>query len=77
MAENKPAIAHSREWKLKRKTACHTETGIEFKYILNSEPPALTGRNNRIQMFEMRMLFDLARVFHPFNGQHLRATRRC
>lgn len=29
---------HSREWKLKRKTGCHTETGIEFKYILNSEP---------------------------------------
>lgn len=52
------------------------ETGIEFKYILNSEPLALTERNNRIRMFEMRTLFGLIHVFHPFNGQHLRAARR-
>lgn len=68
---------HGREWKLKRKTSRHTtETGIEFKYILNSEPLALTERNNRIRMFKMWTLFDLIHVFHPFNGQHLRGTRR-
>lgn len=34
---------HGHEWKLKRKNIRETEIRIEFKYILNFEPPALTG----------------------------------
>lgn len=38
---------HGHEWKLKRKNIRETEIRIEFKYILNFEPQALTGRNER------------------------------
>lgn len=31
------------EWKLKRENVRETEIRIEFKYILNFEPQALTG----------------------------------
>lgn len=42
---------------IKKKNISKTEIGIEFKYILNSDPLALTGRNKRMAVFEIQMFF--------------------